>query len=131
MNTRDRSPSSDVFGRKRKRDFHEAVNDGNTTTIDAVHSPSGKKVNIAQTTDDRPKQVVAVSQILRGVNVADYAEARALEIANTIEALKEAAALEGKRIFQRLPRHMRRRAASYDRRRIPRNMRKKAAQEVV
>lgn len=71
-----------------------------------------------------------VSQVFRGINVADYFEARALEVSNTVEALKEAAKCEGKRVLQRLPRHMRRRAASYDARRIPRSQRKMALKEV-
>ena len=72
-----------------------------------------------------------VSQVFRGINVAEYVEARALEVSNTIEALNEAAKIEGKRVLQRLPRHMRRRAASYDARRIPRCQRKTAMREVV
>ena len=71
-----------------------------------------------------------VSLAFRGINVAHYLEARALEVANTMEALNEAAKVEGKRVLQRLPRHMRRRAASYDARRIPRNQRKTALREV-
>ena len=81
------------------------------------------------TTSHTPSNRVA-SLAFRGINVADYIEARALEVANTMGALDEAAKAEGKRVLQRLPRHMRRRAASYDARRIPRNQRKTAIREV-
>ncbi|XP_065648653.1 ribonucleases P/MRP protein subunit POP1 isoform X2 [Hydra vulgaris] len=67
----------------------------------------------------------------RGINIYDYAVARAYEIKNLQNALKEADHLKHQRIFQQLPRHMRRRAASYDIRRLPHRLREKAQAENV
>ncbi len=135
----------DVFGRKRKkkakkaskkssskknldeRQTDHASRDG-PSQENVSDEPSKKKVKIEP--EEEPKRPTVVSQVLRGINVASFAEARALEISNTLEALKEAASMEGKRVFQRVPRHMRRRAASHNRKRIPRRLRSRAAEEV-
>lgn len=70
------------------------------------------------------------SQAPRGINVAEFAEARALEISNMVEALKAADRSSGKRLFQTLPRHMRRRAMSFNLKRMPVRLRYRASLEV-
>lgn len=71
-----------------------------------------------------------ISQAPRGINAAEFAEARALEINNMVEAIKEADGLSGKRLFQTLPKHMRRRAMSHNIKRIPSRLRQRASFEV-
>lgn len=71
-----------------------------------------------------------ISQAPRGINAAEFAEARALEINNMVEAIKEADSLSGKRLFQTLPKHMRRRAMSHNIKRIPSRLRQRASFEV-
>ena len=118
--------TGDIFGKRRKRKHGDASRSGED--VKKIENESRKKgLNlISGSTDSAP----AMSQVFRGVNVAEFIEARALEVSNTVKALREAESMEGKRVFQSLPRHMRRRAASYDIRRIPRNQRKMAAKEV-
>ncbi|KAK2558167.1 Ribonucleases P/MRP protein subunit POP1 [Acropora cervicornis] len=69
------------------------------------------------------------SQAPRGINVAEFAEARALEISNMVEALKAADRSSGKRLFQTLPRHMRRRSVSFNLKRMPVRLRYRASLE--
>ena len=131
--------TGDIFGKIRKEKKHEKrihqtdrsgsmFSNRNDEDVKSKRIKSDKYTTLPSSANTTPNRVV--SQIFRGVNVADYIEARALEVANTIDALDEAAMVEGKRVLQRLPRHMRRRAASYDARRIPRNQRKTAEREV-
>ncbi|XP_065072261.1 ribonucleases P/MRP protein subunit POP1-like [Rhopilema esculentum] len=117
--------TGDIFGKRRKRRHGEVGRSGED--VKKIENESHKKgLNfISGSTASAP----AMSQVFRGVNVAEFIEARALEVSNTVKALREAESMEGKRVFQSLPRHMRRRAASYDIRRIPRNQRKMAAKE--
>lgn len=63
-----------------------------------------------------------------GVHVLDYVEARATELKTMRRALKHKGG--GKRVFQTLPRHMRRRAMSHNPKRLPRRLREAAAKEV-
>ena len=67
--------------------------------------------------------------LLAELSVLKFAESRAREL----EALSRAVEHVGgtKLSFQRLPRHMRRRAMSHDIRRIPRRLRLKAQAEVI
>ena len=149
--------TGDIFGRKRKRgDTYSREIDKGAKSDDGLSKEPGKKRSKGNKFDGpksaqyriggnkrhhsegigqksnatEPGSSAVVSEVLRGVNVADFIESRALEVSNAMEALKEASLLEGKRVLQRLPRHMRRRAASYDTRRIPRSQRMAAAREV-
>lgn len=70
------------------------------------------------------------SQAPRGINASEFAEARALEISNMVEAIKEGDRTSGKRLFQTLPKHMRRRAMSHNVKRIPARLRYRASLEV-
>ena len=70
------------------------------------------------------------SQAPRGINASEFAEARALEISNMVEAIKEGDRTSGKRLFQTLPKHMRRRAMSHNVKRMPARLRYRASLEV-
>ena len=71
-----------------------------------------------------------VSKSPRGINVGEFSESRAFEIYNMVEAIKAADRSSGKRLFQRLPRHMRRRAMSHNVKRMPARLRYRAELEV-
>ena len=56
-----------------------------------------------------------------GLQVVDFAEARATELQCLLKAVTGKV---GKRTFQKLPRHMRQRAMSHNVRQLPRRLRK-------
>lgn len=64
----------------------------------------------------------------RGINVLDFAEARAMELSNMLKAIRSKSG--SKRVFQLLPRHMRRRAMSHNVKRLPRRLRAVSRKEV-
>ncbi|THH04517.1 hypothetical protein EW145_g5466 [Phellinidium pouzarii] len=64
------------------------------------------------------------------LDVENFTEARAFEIKAMQEAMDSASAGATHRVFQTLPRHLRRRAASHDVRRVPARLRQKARAEV-
>ena len=71
------------------------------------------------------------SQAPRAINAELFAASRALEIKNMVRAITEADKISGgKRVFQTLPRHMRRRAMSHNVKRVPVRVRQRAAFEV-
>ena len=76
------------------------------------------------------ESAAVVSKAPRGINSAEFAESRALEIHNMLQALSSAAKQSNKRVFQSLPRHMRRRAASHNSKRIPVRLRDAYDREV-
>lgn len=135
--------TGNIFGKKRKerKDDYKPHKKDNLSTESRDYNDEKQNPKRLKTAKDEKgpmhsKDEIAtpsrvVSQIFRGINVVEYLEARALEVSSTLDALNEAAREEGKRVLQRLPRHMRRRAASYDPRRIPRSQRKKAIREVM
>ena len=74
--------------------------------------------------------VGVVSKAPRGINASEFAESRALEIHNMMQALSSASKQSNKRVFQSLPRHMRRRAASHNSKRVPVRLRDAYNREV-
>ncbi|QRV86615.1 ribonuclease P/MRP protein subunit POP1 [Ceratobasidium sp. AG-Ba] len=64
------------------------------------------------------------------VDIERFAEARSFEIGAMHSAIKNAASTTTHRVWQTLPRHLRRRAASHDVRRVPVRLRDKAKQEI-
>lgn len=89
----------------------------------ARQSPFQKSRNCSQSSG-------IVSKAPRGLNVTEFAESRALEIQNMTQALSMAAKQSNKRVFQSLPRHMRRRAASHNPKRLPVRLRDAHNREV-
>ena len=71
---------------------------------------------------------VMVDELPAGLQVVDFAEARATEMSCMLKAVRGKQG--AKRTFQKLPRHMRRRAMSHNVKRLPRRLREKAAKEV-
>lgn len=57
------------------------------------------------------------------VTIAEYARRRAQEIESLTQNILGSRMMANMQAFQTLPRHMRRRAASYDTRRLPRRLR--------
>ena len=84
-----------------------------------------------QNTGSKNASATVVSKAPRGINVAEFAESRALEIQNMMQALANASAMSNKRVFQSIPRHMRRRAASYNSKRMPVRLREAYKREVL
>ncbi|KAG9081834.1 hypothetical protein FRC07_014401, partial [Ceratobasidium sp. 392] len=64
------------------------------------------------------------------VDIERFAQARSFEIGAMQSAMKSAAATTTHRVWQTLPRHLRRRAASHDVRRVPVRLREKAKFEI-
>ena len=95
-----------------------------------VSSRKRKRAEISGFSSTAHSTLAATSQAPRGTNAAQFAEARAFEINNMVEAIKEADSLSGKRLFQTLPRHMRRRAMSHNVKRMPARLRNRASLEV-
>ena len=72
--------------------------------------------------------VAGLGQDQAGVNVMDFSEARATELRSMLKALESKKS--GKRAFQCLPIHMRRRAMSHNAKRLPRKLREQASKQV-
>ncbi|KAJ3083856.1 hypothetical protein HDU99_005421 [Rhizoclosmatium hyalinum] len=83
------------------------------------------------------KQVISVQPVknqdapARSINVEEFVHARQYEITAMESALKNATEFTGNmRVFQTLPRHMRRRAASYNVKRLPFKYRQRAIDQI-
>lgn len=68
--------------------------------------------------------------IPNSVDVKDFARSRMNEINLITKELEQAKYSSTRRVFQQLPRHMRRRAASYNIKRLPTRLRLRAIEEV-
>ena len=64
------------------------------------------------------------------VDVKEFSRARINEINLMSKELNQAKYSSARRVFQQLPRHMRRRAASYNIKRLPTRLRMRAMEEV-
>ena len=97
-----------------------------STTEPETNVARGKK----KTRTNQPSDVVQFEEDVSqaGISAFAFAQARAMEM----KAMLKAVDSEGgtKRVFQKLPRHMRRRAMSYNVKRLPRRLRKEAHAEV-
>ncbi|KAJ3358100.1 hypothetical protein GGF32_000732 [Allomyces javanicus] len=69
--------------------------------------------------------------ILRTLNVEKYAEARRFEISAMTNVMKKATEMAKSRAFQKVPRFLRRRAASHNPKKIPVRLRDRAIQELA
>ena len=78
----------------------------------------------------QPKDVLEFSEDIEhaGINAYNFAQARADELKAMVKTT--ASRSTGKRVFQSLPRHMRRRAMSHNVKRLPRRLRQAAEREV-
>lgn len=75
-----------------------------------------------------PRRLFLLGVLIVDTNVIAFAEHRSREIRTLLDALS--ARKPNKRVFQQLPRHMRRRAMSYNIKRLPKNLRGLAEKEV-
>ena len=69
--------------------------------------------------------------IPNSIDVKDFARSRINEINLITKELDQAKYSSTRRVFQQLPRHMRRRAASYNIKRLPTRLRLRAIEEVI
>ncbi|KAJ6557418.1 NUC188 domain-containing protein [Mycena vulgaris] len=77
-----------------------------------------------------PSSSTTGKRLAGAIDVEKFAEARAFEIGAMHTAMKAASASSTQRVWQTLPRHLRRRAASHDVRRVPLRLRDRARQEM-
>ena len=92
----------------------------------AFATPSSASSGIAGNLKGKQKAV----NLPGAIQVERFAEARAMEIMAFQQAIQSAAAFGNARVFQALPRHLRRRAASHNPTRVPKRVRSKAAAEI-
>ena len=71
---------------------------------------------------------VTMDDVPESIKVIDFFEARAKEFSSMMTAIGKKGG--SKRTFQKLPRHMRRRATSHNIKRLPRRLRERAENEV-
>ena len=107
-----------------------STSEAGASGVKEKRSRKRKRGGILGFTSSSSSTPAIISQASRGINAAEFAEARALEINSMVEAIKEADSLSGKRLFQTLPKHMRRRAMSHNIKRIPSRLRQRASFEV-
>ncbi|KAI5123460.1 hypothetical protein M0805_008830 [Coniferiporia weirii] len=86
----------------------------------SLPGPSNSAANASSSMDGLPSTI----------DVEKFTEARAFEIGAMQEAMENASAGATHRVWQTLPRHLRRRAASHDVRRVPARLRQKARAEM-
>ena len=100
-----------------------------TTTMDVATAKkkSGKTRRKERKLKNEPSSVV-VDTVPDALQVVDFVEARAKELSAMVHAVTNKGG--AKRTFQKLPRHMRRRAASFNVRRLPHQARESAVNEV-
>ena len=108
------SPSVMTSGRSRQS--------SNMSSVGGVHTPELDR--------GKGKGKAKATNLPGAIQVERFAEARAMEIMALQQAIKSAAAFGNARVFQSLPRHLRRRAASHNPRRVPKRLRSKAAAEI-
>ncbi len=89
---------------------------------------SGKAKRKERKLKNEPSSVIFDS-VPDTLNVMDFFAARAKEFSSMMNALKKKGG--SKRTFQRLPRHMRRRATSHNVKRLPRRLQEQAINEVT
>ncbi|CAE6516502.1 unnamed protein product [Rhizoctonia solani] len=77
-----------------------------------------------------PLPVNSIDGLPATIDVERFAQARSFEIGAMQSAIKTATEVASHRVWQTLPRHLRRRAASHDVRRVPVRLREKAKLEI-
>lgn len=86
-----------------------------------------QKSNVNNNKDDKLLDDI----ILRKIKVEEFAQSRAFEIASMQSSLRKDTEHAGQlRVFQTVPRHMRRRAASHNVKRLPKRIRQRALAQV-
>ncbi|KAF9527535.1 POP1-domain-containing protein [Crepidotus variabilis] len=114
--------SDEVSGRERKKVKIAAAR---TIAVQNTTSSGGTKAS-----SSAPQPVAGPSKIPSIIDVEKFVDARAFEITAMHAAMKNACASSTHRVWQTLPRHLRRRAASHDVRRVPERLRDRAQAEM-
>ncbi|KAI8922156.1 NUC188 domain-containing protein [Powellomyces hirtus] len=119
-------PSTFVNAKDRKKARQQIAVQGEARAV-----PSGEGgPSVKPTGNDagaKEKDVHEASTMLRSISVVEFAEARAFEITAMEKALENATEHSGvARVFQTVPRHMRRRAASHNVKRLPKRLHARA-----
>ena len=94
---------------------------------DKEEEKTGKRKRKERRLKNEPRSLT-MEDVPDSVQVMSFFEARAKEFSSMVNALKKKGG--SKRIFQRLPRHMRRRATSHNVKRLPRHLQEQAMNEV-
>jgi ribonuclease P/MRP protein subunit POP1 len=95
----------------------------NTKADDVMASKGGKNKRKERKLKNEPTNCITDS-----INAFDYVTSRAKELSSMLHAVQNKGG--AKRTFQKLPRHMRRRAMSYNLRRLPWKQREQASKEM-
>ncbi|KNE63011.1 hypothetical protein AMAG_08179 [Allomyces macrogynus ATCC 38327] len=104
----------------------------NTTAGGNMNRKKARKMAAKIPTQKGATSSVAPSTfILRTLNVEKYAEARRFEISAMTNVMKKATEMAKSRAFQKVPRFLRRRAASHNPKKIPVRLRDRAIQELA
>ncbi|TPX51035.1 hypothetical protein SeMB42_g02051 [Synchytrium endobioticum] len=119
-------------GKKRPRDA--TINDSqrqqqhhNANRDNRPNKRAKQEMRVQGPALSRPTASSAMAQAPRSIHVSSFAESRAFEIQTMEKALDNATEFTGKqRVYQTLPRHMRRRAASHNVKRLPRRVQQRA-----
>lgn len=88
---------------------------------------SGKRRRRLQRFKEQPRCIVSESTLPKMLSVVQFAEARVQELESMANAIRHPTEL--RRVFQTLPRHMRRRAMSHNSKRLPVRLREAAEKE--
>ncbi|KJA21170.1 hypothetical protein HYPSUDRAFT_67916 [Hypholoma sublateritium FD-334 SS-4] len=114
--------ADEISGREKKK---LKVSFARTIAVQPIFETGPSKANAV----NKPK-----SNSLQGlpstIDVEKFVEVRSFEIDAMHDAMKTASASSTHRVWQTLPRHLRRRAASHDVRRVPLKLRERAAAEM-
>lgn len=119
--------------RKKARQRMHVQGDIRSEVPSSSKSPSSTPSTIPQS-DGTPfvRERPSTDFVPRTISVVEFAESRAFEITAMEKALENSTELAGaQRVFQSVPRYMRRRAASHNVKRLPKRLREKALAQIA
>lgn len=126
--------ADNVHEEKQEEESHEPprkkAKDSNASELAIEHVQPATKHKRERRLRHQPKDVLEFSEEVEhaGINAYNFAQARADELKAMVKTTSSRST--GKRVFQSLPRHMRRRAMSHNIKRLPRRLRQAAEREV-
>ncbi|KIY46529.1 POP1-domain-containing protein [Fistulina hepatica ATCC 64428] len=120
-------PSQEISGRDRKK---QKVEFARTITVQSVQGAGAGPSTVTIDSTCRQFQLRCMKGLPSQLDVERFAEARAFEIDAMHKAMKSASESSTQRVWQSLPRALRRRAASHDVRRVPVRLRERAKAEM-
>ncbi|KND05052.1 ribonuclease P/MRP protein subunit POP1 [Spizellomyces punctatus DAOM BR117] len=128
IGSRKRVASGSAKERKKARQhIHIQQEQERDTTTPELSQGLNKETSSAETSTAQCSETP-----LRPISVVEFAEARAFEISALQKALENSTENAGvQRVFQTVPRYMRRRAASHNVKRLPQRLREKALAQIA